>query len=239
MKKIYMIAAFAALLVVILVSIPIYNRYFRKQVYLVSTPVGNDTTPCPLTGCSTGCPNSTPSNLPAMQQVATQYNAEIATGDQVGDAAAAGAQVNQWGWMSMGTAYIAGFPAPQGGIVSQEMATALGCNDTALQVNPCLSSLVPNGVSTCGSSPAGMTYTYDSNTSSINNADDPTKSFNCYNGNLILDTVILQPTGSTQCYVYNPSNGVWVYGIKPAEGSDPNVVPFNGSQYSQFGLFSL
>jgi hypothetical protein len=139
--------------------------------------------------------------------------------------------------MSMGTAYIAGFPAPQGGIVSQEMATALGCNDAALQVNPCLSSLVPNGVSTCGSSPAGLTYTYDESTSTMSAGGNTT--FNCFNGNLILDTVRLQDPTLPQCYVYNPNSGVWVYGVKPAEGSDANVLPFNGSQYSQFGLFSL
>lgn len=215
------------MLALILIVVPIYNRYFRPQVYLVAVEVGSDTSG------ATG-PNQTPSNLNNILQTAAKYNASVATGDQVGLAAGAGAQWNQWGWMLVGNgAYVAGFPVPQGGLVSPDMATALGCDAAALSVNPCISSVVPNGVSTCGSSPPGLTYTYDSSTSSV--TAPPSQSMSCFNANVIFDAEILLPVPTN--YVYNPSSGVLLYGVKPPEGSDPAVVPFNSSQYSQFGMW--
>jgi|JI10StandDraft_1071094.scaffolds.fasta_scaffold669990_2 hypothetical protein len=218
-----------ALLALILIAVPIYNRYFRPQVYLVNVEVGSDTT-------AAGGPNQTPSNLANILAVAQQYNATVATGDQVGLAAGAGAQWNQWGWMVVGNgAYVAGFPVPQGGVISTDMATALGCNQSALSVNPCLSSVVPNGVSTCGASPSNLTYAYDSSTASVTAGS---QSMSCFNANVIFDNERLLPLNpnTPQYYVYNPSYGVLLYGVKPGEGTDPNVVPFNSGQYSQFGI---
>lgn len=222
-----------ALLILIsfLVAIPIYNSYFRPQVYLVAAQVGSDSSPTPT---------QSPSNLAALQAVATKYNATIATQSQVASAAAAGAQWLQWGWMNVNGFYLAAFPYSTGNVATSDMALALGCpSQTAMLVNPCLNPQVGSTSPACNQTPPGRTYSYNSTTQVITcngGSCDSSQSFACSDSGVIHDIDIL---GTSQNYVVNPSTGVLLYGIKPRENSDPAVIPFNASQYSQYSAFSL
>jgi hypothetical protein len=232
-----------------LVGLPLYNKYLRKQVYLVTAPIGSDSSSCASSSCSVGCPNSSPSVLSSMQTVAEQYSAEIATDDQLGAAAEAGANWTQWGWLQAGDAYVSAFPYPASGANGSPMAQALGCSlsssssSTAiLQVNPCLSAVVPTAAAcpdAVGS--PNMTLSYSPTSASVSCSGPACAEGNptmlCSQAGFVADYSRL---GTSQCYQYNPStSGVLLYGVKPAEGSDATVVPFNSAQYSQYSAYSL
>jgi hypothetical protein len=235
----YFIAAIGAL-VIVLISIPIWNKYLRKQVFLVNASVGSDTN---------SAASSNPSNLSAMQAVAQQFNAEIATLTQLGEAAQAGAEVDSWGWISqVGSVYMAGFPVQNP--MASPVAAALGCGspsstNAALRLNPCLASVVPNTAS-CpnagpGSSPC-TAYAWDATNLTVScTGGSPGTTMSCNKPNFI--TAVDRFNSNSGTYLVNPSTGVWLYGVKPSQ-TDSNatdVQPFNvsASQWSQYGFFSL
>lgn len=235
----YIIAAVGALIIV-LISIPIWNRYLRKQVFLVTASVGSDTNPCA---------SSNPSNLSALQTVATQFNAEIATSQQIKESAAAGAEVDQWGWAAeIGNDYMAVFPTQNA--MSSPVAAVLGCgtqssSNAALRLDPCLSTVVPNTAACANPGPASSpctSYTWDATNLTVNcTGGSPGTNMLCGGATLIYDVDRFNP--SSGCYLVNPSTGVWLYGVKPSQTDTDatDVQPFNvpSSTWSQYDLFSL
>ncbi len=233
MEKKYLVIAGIVILTLILVGIPVYNRYFRKQVYLVYPGAGWDT-------------NSTisdkPSSLAQIQAIAQQYKAAVATDSQVASAAAAGAQWGIWGWAIAGTAYVPMFPYALGN--ASTLSSTLGCcgsASAAFSVDPCLaakSQTCSSPGATC-SPPTGLTYDETQNTATLNGS-----TMNCGPAGVIANVAYGDTQGSGTSYVYTTTDttammGVLLYGVKPQEGSDAAVQPFNGNSYSQYGLFSL
>lgn len=230
MEKKYLVIFGIVILTLILVGIPVYNRYFRKQVYQVYPGAGWD---------MNSSVSDSPTSLAQIQAIAKKYNAEVATDTQLATAAAAGAQWPVWGWTMAGTAYVPMFPYAANN--ASTLASDLSCCSWpagAFSVNPCLAA----AAQTC-SSPAGATCSPPSSISY-----DSTKGTATYNGGTMSCTsagVIANvefPSGTS--YVYTTTDttammGVTLYGVKPQEGSDSTVQPFNATSYSQYGLFSL
>ena len=235
----YIIAAVGALIIV-LISIPIWNKYLRQQVYLVTASVGSDTNPCA---------SSSPSNLSALQAVAQQFSAEIATNAQVQESAAAGAEVDQWGWAAqVGNDYMAVFPTQDA--MASPVAAALGCgaqssSNAALRLDPCLSSVVPKTATCANPGPASSpctSYTWDATNLTVNcTGGAADTNMLCGGATVIYD--VDRFNSSSGCYLVNPSTGVWLYGVKPSQTDTDatDVQPFNTttSQWSQYDLFSL
>lgn len=237
------------LLAVALAAVASYNRYVRRQVFLVlDGSVGADRTLPPQ-------PKFAPSNLAAMERVASQFRrGTIATTTQIAAAAAAQGEALHWGW--------AAFPRPGSQTVyigvmqvqdprAQRTATALGCasDPRALQVDPCLSSLAKGPLTSSqqqtpcagdGGFTGAQRLTFDGDHGAVASGASGAVMY-CGVPGVLFDYGALD-TGSSNGYVYNaPSAGVWVYGVKPPEGSDPRVQPFNAynEQYSAFGPMEI
>jgi hypothetical protein len=243
MNWLHVAYALVALLLVFTGGIALWNRFFRKQVFLVLDPsIGSDTN-------QPDQPKQQPSNLADLQHVASNFKATIASLDQVMESAAAGAEQAQWGWLYTPQAYVAAMVTQNAH--NTDLPSALQCasNTAALMVNPCMLSIAnptnPTYVPCAGDSAVAAMYgaTYNALNDTVSSTVTG-GAMACGAPTAILDYPALDLLAVGN-YKYNPPGGVWLYGVKPQQTSPSaaGVQLFNTTknQYSQFGssLFSL
>lgn len=235
-----LVLAVVLVLLAFTAGVALWNRYWRSQVFLVLDPsITWDT--------ANSSPNKTPSNLAQLQSVAASLSAQVATFEQIQAYAKAGGEQLHWGWAmwpdnsGAPEAYVAAMATQDNR--AQRVAAALQCSSQsgALVVDPCLAQVAAEsaGQPACANDAAytqNMQLTYDPKTNSVTSQLNDDTTFLCGSG-VIADYPALGSGG----YQYNPSGGVWLYGVKPPQGSDPRVQAFNAlsSQYSQFGALAL
>lgn len=237
------------LLVVALACIASYNRFLRRQVFLVlDRSIGADLAQPPQ-------PKPAPSNLAAIERVVAGFrSASIATTAQVASAAAAQGEALNWGWAAFPrpgatTAPVVYIPVMQvQDARAQRTAAALGCasDPRALKVDPCLAAIAKGPLGTqqqtaCAGDASFAQANALAYSSGAVASGKTGVAMACGNPAILIDYGALD-VSDTNGYVYNsPAAGVWVYGVKPPEGSDPRVQPFNAynSVYSAFSALSV
>jgi hypothetical protein len=174
-----------------------------------------------------------------MQAVAAQFSgAAIASLEQLQASVKAGADQPQWGWLYTPQAYVAAMATQ----TPHTIGAALQCptNTGAVQVNPCLLQIATPTNTCAGYAAATQQYqaSYDPLSQIVTSATTQAQ-FQCGYPTAIIDYPALNTTTQLSNYPFNPSGGVWLWGVKPQPGVDPRVQPFNSLQYSEFGLLSL